>query len=79
MTPNQIRCLDLYEKELRPGLPPIDRSVELNMKALAVRVQETQAIFMLALLELQREAFPVGLVHESPKGEVKRRWENRAE
>ena len=45
MTSEQIRCLDLYEKELRPGLPPIDRNVELNFQVLAERVCQMRDMF----------------------------------
>lgn len=45
MTSEQVRCLDLYEKELQPDLPPIDRSIELNHCGLAERVCQMRDMF----------------------------------
>lgn len=45
MTSYQIRCLNLYERELRPGLPPIDRNVELNFQVLAEHVCQMRDMF----------------------------------
>jgi hypothetical protein len=42
VTEHQIQCLDRYEMELRPGLPPIDRNIEIPHVLLARRVQEVR-------------------------------------
>ena len=40
VTPRQVELLDRYEPELRPGLPPLDRNIELPWGPLGVRHRE---------------------------------------
>ncbi len=49
MTPWQIEVLNRYEPELRPGLEPLDRSIELPLGALGFRLREVR--HMLAFSE----------------------------
>ena len=45
MTEHQQNALDRHEKELRPGLPPLDRTVDLDPCVLAERVSQMRDMF----------------------------------